>query len=186
MSTKTGFAPRALTALPVATNVNGGRSTSSPAVNTARAQGQNQCIRSGSEAGTVSDAAEPGDFFFQRGSFAPQAKCCDAITRSTVVRISPPIAAYCADRQACGTGSGRGEEIARLCGVAHGAGLASGTDALIWPCARAVFTLETKCSCRVYICGHGKRRQCSRREAGFRDIPSGHLQYQSSRIRTAA
>src|SRR2546425_1113465 len=31
MSAKTGFAPRALTALPVATKVNGGRSTSSPA-----------------------------------------------------------------------------------------------------------------------------------------------------------
>src|SRR5258708_14165545 len=41
-------------------------------LNSARAQGQNQCIRSGSQADTVSDAAEPGDFFFQRGSFAPQ------------------------------------------------------------------------------------------------------------------
>src|SRR6266481_5685497 len=43
-------------------------------LNTARAQGQDQRIRSGSNSDTVSDAAEFGDFFFQRGAFAPQDK----------------------------------------------------------------------------------------------------------------
>ena len=42
--------------------------------NTARSQGQNQGVRSGSQADAVSDATELGDFFFQRGAFAPQDK----------------------------------------------------------------------------------------------------------------
>src|SRR2546425_5400849 len=43
-------------------------------LNTARAQGQNQRVRSGSQADALSDAAELGDFFFQRGAFASQDK----------------------------------------------------------------------------------------------------------------
>ncbi len=43
-------------------------------VNAACPQGQDQRVRSGSNADAVSDAAEPGDLFFQRSSFAAQHK----------------------------------------------------------------------------------------------------------------
>src|SRR5256885_5960958 len=47
-------------------------------------------------------------------SSRPSTNCCEDITRSTAVRISAPIAAYCAERSSCGTGSS-GEAI---CGCA--------------------------------------------------------------------
>ena len=43
-------------------------------LNTARAQRQNQRVRSGSKADTVSDATELGDLFFERHAFAAQHK----------------------------------------------------------------------------------------------------------------
>src|SRR5207302_11118407 len=41
-------------------------------LNAARAQSQNQSVCSRSNADAVSDSAELGDFFFQRGAFAAQ------------------------------------------------------------------------------------------------------------------
>jgi hypothetical protein len=43
-------------------------------MNAASAQGQNQRIGSGGEADAVSDAAEFGDFFLERNTFAAQNK----------------------------------------------------------------------------------------------------------------
>jgi len=73
MSAKTVLAPRALTALPVATKVKaGGGLRRRP--NSARTQCQNEGVRSGSQADAMSDTAEFGDFFFERSAFASQDK----------------------------------------------------------------------------------------------------------------
>src|ERR1700741_1317495 len=107
MSAKTGFAPRELTALPVATKVNGGRSTSSPAPTPHARKAK---IRASVPEATPTPLATPQSLAISSSSAAPsrpRINCCDAITRSTAVRTSAPIAEYCADKSSCGTGSSR-------------------------------------------------------------------------------
>src|SRR5713226_574669 len=105
MSAKTGFAPRALAALPVATNVNGGRSTSSPA-----------CTPQARKANTSASVPEPTPTPWatphrlaiscsSAAASSPRTNCCEARTFSIAARISLPIAAYCAARSSWGTDS---------------------------------------------------------------------------------
>src|SRR5882724_11285418 len=108
MSAKTGFAPRALTALPVATNVNGGRSTSSPAC-TPQARKAN--TRASVPDPTPTPWATPHRLAISCSSAAPsgpRTNCCEARTFSIAARISPPITAYCAARSSWGTDSKEG------------------------------------------------------------------------------
>src|SRR5579859_1712772 len=103
MSANTGFAPSALTALPVATKVNGGRITSSPELTpTAR----NAKMSASVPDATPTPCCTPHSSATSRSSAAPSlpsTNCCDASTFATASRISAPIAAYCAARSICGT-----------------------------------------------------------------------------------
>src|SRR5216683_2079865 len=123
MSAKTGLAPSALTALAVATNVNGGRSTSSPGCTP---HARNAKISASVPEATPTPWATPQSLAISSSSAAPsrpRTNCWEAITRSTAVRISPPMAAYCAARSSCGTGSSgegiRGCEVMALARVQY-------------------------------------------------------------------
>ena len=117
MSANTGAAPSALTALPVATNVKGGRITSSPAATpTDRSAKINASVPEATptpwatpQSSAISDSRAAPSF--------PSTNRCEAITLVTASRISSPIAAYCAARSICGIASNsdmmcRGELIA--------------------------------------------------------------------------
>src|SRR5713101_1468208 len=108
MSAKIGFAPRALTALPVATNVNGGRSTSSPACT---AQARKAKTSASVPEPTPTPWATPHSLAISCSSAAPsgpRTNCWEAKTFSIAARISAPIVAYCAARSSWGTDSKEG------------------------------------------------------------------------------
>src|SRR5580704_8769876 len=115
MSAKTGFAPIALTALAVATKVNGGIMTSSPA-ETPHAR-RARISASVPEATPIPYAAplRPAISVSSAAPWCPKINCCEAMTCSIAARISSPMAAYCAARSSCGTA--RKEEVVCVCSL---------------------------------------------------------------------
>ena len=72
MSANTGRAPSALTALPVAMNVNAGTITSSPAFTPQACKPEFERLRSGGDPNRMARAARLGDFPLQRFALRPE------------------------------------------------------------------------------------------------------------------
>src|SRR6266403_1743463 len=155
MSAKTGIAPRALTALPVATNVKGGRSTSSPGP-TPQARKAN--TRASVPEPTPTPWATPHRLAISCSNAAPSlpsTNCCEARTFSIATRISPPIAAYWAARSSCGTDSKEG--------LACGCVLIISTDGLKYTSTGSNGGLRTPCS---YNAGLPRKHVCETHQLG--------------------
>ena len=76
------------------------------------------------------------------------------------------------------------QEIAQLCGVAHGVGVASGTDALILALrACGVQSGDEVLIPAVHVCRHGQRRKRAWRQASLCRHSPRHLQPRSFRSR---